>query len=143
MKKTISIICILSVLNYIGCTSKEVMTKSTFIGDYKLSHGDNSDDIYVSTDNNDYYFFPSGNYSLTNDSLRGVGKKILLDKEESFNGKIALADIVTVEQKTTAVGNTILLVLGISLIGLIIAAAALGAAAGSAMNRSCESINTK
>ncbi len=141
MKKTISIICILAFFNYIGCSSKEVMTKNSFIAENHVSG--NSKDIYINTINDDYYYFPSGNYIIVNDSLSGTGRKILSDNEAFFKGKIALADISTVEQKTTSVGNTILLVLGISLIGLILAAAAFGAALGSATNHSCESVNTR
>jgi hypothetical protein len=119
-KKLVSTICILAILNYIGCSSKEVMTKNTFIRIYNLSNGDNSKDIYVNTITDDQYFFQSGNYLFEADSLLGNGKKILPTKEENFKGKIALTDILTVEQETVDTGNTILLVLGILVTGALI-----------------------
>lgn len=120
MKKTISIICILAVLNYIGCSSKEVITKNTFIRSYVLSKGDNNKDIFVNTVNDDQYYFASGHYSFETDSLSGNGKKILPTKEEGFVGKIAFADILTVEQETSDTGNTLLLLLGIVVAGALI-----------------------
>ena len=120
MKKIISIICILAVLNYIGCSSKEVMTKNTFIRSYSLSNGDNRKDIFVNTINDDQYFFASGHYTFETDSLSGNGKKILPTKGESFVGKIAFADILTVEQETSDTGNTLLLLVGILVAGALI-----------------------
>ena len=143
MKKTISIICILAVLNYIGCSSKEVMTKNTFIRSYALSTGNNSKDIYVNTVNDDQYFFASRNYTFEADSLSGNGKKILPTKEEGFVGKIAFADILTVEQETSDTGNTILLVAGIVVAGALIFAGISAAALSSSMNSCSESINKR
>ncbi len=120
MKKTISIICILAVLNYIGCSSKEVMTKNTFVRSYALSSGDNSKDIFVNTLNDDQYYFASGHYIFETDSLSGNGKKILPTKEEKFVGKIAFADILTVEQETSDTGKTLLLLVGIVVAGALI-----------------------
>ncbi len=141
MKKTLSIICVLAVLNYIGCSSKEVITKNTFIRSYVLSKGDNSKDILVNTVNDSQYFFASGHYIFETDSLSGNGKKILPTKEERFVGKIAFADILTVEQETSDTGNTILLVLGIVAAGAAIYAGIAFAATSSTMNSCTESAN--
>lgn len=141
MKKTISIICILAFFNYIGCSSKEVMTKNSFIAENHLNG--NINDIYVSTINDDYYFFSSGNYVIVNDSLSGVGKKILLDKEVNFNGKIALADILTIEQKTFNPGKTIILALGILAVGALIFTAIIASSMNSTFNSCVDSINKK
>lgn len=141
MKKTISIICILAVLNYVGCSSKEVMTKNTFIRNYTLSNNDNSKDIYINTVNDDQYFFASGDYFFETDSLSGNGKRILPTNEEDFIGKIAFADILTVEQETSNTGNTILLIVGIVLIGALVFAGISAAALSSSMNSCTESIN--
>ena len=143
LKKIITIVCILSVLNYIGCSSKEVMTKNTFIRTYNLSNGDNSKDIFVNTVNDDQYFFQSGYYSFEKDSLNGTGKKIFPTKEESFKGKIAFADILTVEQETNDTGNTILLVLGILVAGTLIFVGIAAASFSSSMHSCSESINKK
>ena len=141
MKKTISIICILAVLNYIGCSSKEVITKNTFIRSYVLSKGDNNKDIFVNTVNDDQYYFASGHYSFETDSLSGNGKKILPTKEEGFGGKIAFADILTVEQETSDTGNTILLIVGIIVAGALIYVGIAAAALSSSMNSCTESVN--
>ncbi len=141
MKKTISIICILAVLNYIGCSSKEVMTKNTFIRSYSLSNGDNSKDIFVNTINDDQYFFASGHYTFETDSLSGNGKKILPTIEENFTGEIAFADILTVEQETSNIGNTIILVLAILAVGALIYIAVLAADINSTARSCTESVN--
>lgn len=141
MKKTVSIICILTVLNYIGCSSKEVMTKNTFVRTYNLSNNDNSNDIYVNTINDDQYFFQSGHYSFETDSLSGNGKKILPTKEENFVGKIAFADIVTVEQETADTGNIILLVVGILVAGALIFVGIAAASFNSSMHSCSEGIS--
>jgi len=140
-KKLVSTICILAILNYIGCSSKEVLTKNTFIRTHNLSNGDNSKDIYVNTISDDQYFFQSGHYSFETDSLSGNGQKILPTKEENFTGKIAFSDILTVEQETTDTGNTILLALGIVTVGAIIAVAIAAAAFSSSVHSCSESVN--
>jgi hypothetical protein len=119
-KKILSTICVLALLNYIGCFSTEIISKNNFIRAYSISKGDNSKDIYVNTTDDNQYFFQSGNYLFEADSLLGNGKKILPTKEENFKGKIALTDILTVEQETVDTGNTILLVLGILVTGALI-----------------------
>jgi hypothetical protein len=139
--KIICIICVLALLNYIGCSSKEVMTKNTFIRTYNLSNGDVSKDIYVNTINDDQYFFPGGHYSFEADSLIGNGKKILPISEEIFKGKIAFADILTVEQETTDTGNTILLALGILVAGALIFAGIAAASMSSAANSCTQAVN--
>ncbi|HCY76617.1 MAG TPA: hypothetical protein DHV28_11925 [Ignavibacteriales bacterium] len=141
MKKTISIICILAVLNYIGCSSKEVMTKNTFISSYVFLKGDNSNDIFVNTLNDDQYFFASGHYTFEADSLSGKGMIILPNKKGNFSGKIAFADILTVEQEASDTGNTILLVVGILLTGALIFVGISAAAFSSSVNSCTESVN--
>lgn len=136
LTKIISIICIIAVLNYIGCSSKEVMTKNTFIRTYKFSNNNNSNDIYVNTFNDDQYFFQSGHYTFETDSLSSNGKKILPAKEENFEGKIAFADIVTVEQETADTGDTVLLVVGILAAAAIIVTA-IAAASFNSSAHSC------
>ncbi len=141
MKKTISIICILTTLNYIGCSSTEIISKNTFIRTYSLSNGDNSNDIYVNTVDENQYFFQSGSYSISNDSLKGIGKKILPNEMQSFNGKIALKDIESFEGKTTDKGNTLLLVLGIVTIGAVLVIVTSIASANSSMKSCSESLS--
>ena len=143
MKKTISIICILAILNYIGCSSTEIVSKNTFIRTYSLSKGDNSEAIYVNTTDDNQFFFEAGHYSLSNDSLNGVGKKVLLNEMNPFNGKIALTDIVSIEEETTNTGNTILLVLGIVAVGAIVIFAIAAAHFSSSAHSCTESINNR
>ena len=143
MKKTISIICILATLNYIGCSSTEIVSKNTFIRTYSLSKGDNSEAIYVNTTDDNQFFFEAGHYSLSNDSLNGVGKKVLLNEMKPFNGKIALTDIVSIEEETTNTGNTILLVLGIVAVGAIVIFAIAAAHFSSSAHSCTESINNR
>ena len=120
-KKIISTICILAVLNFIGCSSKEVITKDTFIQTYKSSNDEDKKDIYIHTINDEQYFFSYDNYFFENDSLNGIGKKILLNNKEDFKGKIALAAISNVELEDINPVTTLLLVIGIT--SIIIGAA--------------------
>jgi hypothetical protein len=143
MKKTTSIICILATLNYIGCSSTEIVSKNTFIRTYSLSNGDNSKDIYVNTVDDNQYFFEAGHYSLSNDSLNGIGKIVLPNEMKSFNGKIVLTDIVSIEEKTTNTGNTILLVLGIAAVGAIVIFAIAAASFSSSAHSCADSINKR
>lgn len=143
MKKSLSIICVLTTLNYIGCSSTEIITKNTFIRIYNLSNGDNSNDIYVNTVDDNQYFFQSGSYSVSNDSLKGIGKKILPNEMQPFNGKIALKDIVSFEEQTTNTGNTILLALGIVTIGIIIVVAIAAASVSESAHSCTNSINNR
>jgi hypothetical protein len=140
-KKMISTICILAVLNYIGCSSKEIITKNTFIRTYSLSKGDNSKAIYVNTTDDNQYFFEAGHYSLSNDSLNGIGKKVLPNEMKPFNGNIALTNIVSIEEETTNTGNTLLLVLLIATIGAVIVVAISAASVNSSVNSCTDSVN--
>lgn len=133
-KKTISIICVLALLNYIGCSSNEVISKNTFLRNHTLSKEGNSRDIYINTVNDDQYFFESDHYIFEKDSLRGVGKKIFPTDQENFNGKIAYADILTVEQETSDTGNTLLLIVGIVVAGALIFAGIWAALFGSVVH---------
>ena len=140
--KVIIYAVIITFLNYLGCTTKEVMTKNTFIETYVLNNKVNDKDIYINTIDDNKYFFSAGMYFLENDSLAGTGRKITLTESEIFKGKIALSDIASVEQETTDSGNTILLVTGILVVGAI-TLAGIAALSVSSSIQSCNSSRTK
>lgn len=141
LKKIISIICILTVLNYIGCSSSEIISKNTFIRTYSLSNGDNSKDIYVNTVDDNQYFFESGHYSISKDYLTGIGEKVLPNEMELFDGKIALTDIVSIEEETINTGNTLLLILIIATVGAVVVFAISLASVNSSVHSCSESLN--
>ncbi len=134
MKKTISLICVLALINYIGCSSKEVISKNTFLRNHTSSNKGNSKNIYVNTVNDDQYFFESEHYTFEKDSLSGIGQKIFPTNQKYFNGKIAYADILTVEQQTSDTGNTVILVVGILVAGALIYVGIAAALLGSVVN---------
>jgi hypothetical protein len=79
--------------------------------------------IMVQTNDFNSYQFEEGDYSFTADSIMGSGKSLRINKEIPFEGKIPLNDIYIFDVNQLNTGNTILLVLGVGLIGLIVAAA--------------------
>lgn len=141
MKKYITAIlipCLL--LQFSGCYSSNYISKDKFLFDEKrqdvkqstfqdsISVDEKHKDIYINTINEELYFFSFSNYYLENDSLIGRGKKIFNYNEENFNGKIALTDILTIEQTEINSTNTLLFISGFILIfgGLIVGAIELG-----------------
>jgi hypothetical protein len=140
MKRYISAILIpCFLLQLYGCYSSNYITIDQLVNEKRqdvkqatfqdsISVDEKHKDIYINTINEELYFFSFSNYYLENDSLIGRGKKIFNYNEESFNGKIALTDILTIEQTEINSTNTLLFISGFILIfgGLIVGAIELG-----------------
>lgn len=126
-------------LQFVGCYSSKYITVDQLVNEERkeaeltviqdsVSFGENTNYFYINTINEERYFFSSGNYFLDNDSLSGIGRKILENEEEDFGGKIALADISTIEQKEINTSNTLWFIFGSIFVitGFVIGAVELG-----------------
>jgi hypothetical protein len=140
MKKYISAIlipCLL--LQFVGCYSSKYIAVEQLVNEGRkdaelnefqdsVSIGGHTKYFYINTINEEQYFFSSGNYFFDNDSLNGIGRKILGYEEEDFSGKIALVDISTIEQKEINTASTLWFIFGSTLIiiGMVVGAVAVG-----------------
>jgi hypothetical protein len=83
-----------------------------------------NDIIFI--DSNDYeYLFKANNYTISNDSIEGKAVRNKINNEmekEGFKGKIALADIKSIQEDRINYATTSLLVVSI---GIIVAAVTL------------------
>jgi hypothetical protein len=84
------------------------------------------DEIYLTKHDSTKYHFMKNDYYLENDTLYGKGK-LILDKEQLLEIKIAVSEIESIEVESIDGGMTALLVLGI-LAGLFIGVLAIYAA---------------
>jgi hypothetical protein len=94
MKKIISSILVVSLLDLFGCYSSQVVTKDEFI------QNEHNRDIVVVTINKNQYEFDSEKYKVTMDSIIGSGRLTLqngLETDKPFSGSIFLNDIVSIQ----------------------------------------------
>ncbi len=110
-QKIVSCSLAVSFLFYAGCYDSVELTKESLI----QSHGQS--DISVVTRSCRRYEFKKGNYSISGDSLFGVGIQKLSPpfKDVPFQDPIGLSDIVVIETREFNTGKTILLAGGIAL----------------------------
>ncbi|HQF42504.1 MAG TPA: hypothetical protein PK073_06285 [Ignavibacteriaceae bacterium] len=123
---------ILSMLNFLGCYSSEVISRKDL--NEGLARIDFDSEINITTvDYNNYNFLP-GHYQIENDTLSGEGRTIKLGKSNTYTGKIAMNDILSFEQDKLDVGGTIGLVLGVAAVGFVTAALIVSASISDAFN---------
>jgi len=91
MKKLTISFLIISLFNYLACTTFNVAGKESIKEEMK--NDTLSGDIYIITVDNNRYHFGEWGYQIKNDTLYGNGLKINPNGEEPFKGKIALDDI--------------------------------------------------
>jgi hypothetical protein len=107
----------MSLLNFIGCSSTKVVTNK------KLDNGtaqiDINKEIYLTTKDQNRYYFPKWSYQILNDTLFGEGTYINNGREIPFNGKVAINDIEWIEQNEIDIESTTGLTLGIIAIGVL------------------------
>ncbi len=90
MKKLTISFLIISLFNYLACTTFNVASKETIKEEVK--NGTYSE-IYIITMDNNRYHFGGCCYYIKNDTLYGKGLKINPNGEEPFKGKIAMGNI--------------------------------------------------
>ena len=118
MKKLTIIFLVISLFNYLACTTLNVASKESV--EEEIANGTLRSDIYIITKDNDRYHFGEWGYRITDDTLFGKGLKINLNGEEPFEGKIPLDDISHFEVEEEDALATIGLVLGIAALGLLV-----------------------
>ena len=117
-KKYFVFIIIILLFNYVGCSSFKNISGPAIREEVKKHN-----DIPLNIITKDYkeYQFDSYMYSVKNDTLSGVGKIIHLTKERSFNGKIAVTDIIELKYKSENIFGSLAIVLGIVSVALLAA----------------------
>ena len=127
LKKYIICFLILSILNFTGCTSLEVISKEDV--DDGQAEINLRDELYLTTKDFTRYHFLAFNYQIVNDTLYGSGA-IEASSITPFKGAIAIDEIINFEQNKPDTGATIGLIAGIIAVGAlvlgIIAAVAMG-----------------
>jgi len=91
MKKLLISLLMVSLFNYLACTTLNVATKESI--EEEMKEGTFHSELYIITKDNNRYHFGDWGYQIVNDTLIGKGLKINPNGEESFEGKIAMADI--------------------------------------------------
>ena len=118
MKKLVIIILVISLFNYLACTSLNVATKESI--EEEIKDGTLRSEMYIITKDNNRYHIGSWGYRIENDTLFGRGLKVNPNGEEPFEGKIAFDDISHFEVEEGDAMATIGLVLGIATAGLLL-----------------------
>ena len=108
----------LAILNFTGCTSLEVIDKEDV--NEGRAEINLSEELFLTTKDFTRYHFLPANFRIASDTLYGKGtiedsSTILL-----FQGSVALADVVSFEQRTPDTWATIGLITGLLAIGLVI-----------------------
>ena len=118
MKNLIIIFLVISIFNYLACTTLNVATRESIEEDIK--QGTLQSELYVITKNNNRYHFGKWGYQVVEDTLIARGLKINQNVEEPFEGKIAMDDISHFEVKETDTMATVGLVVGIAAAAVLV-----------------------
>jgi hypothetical protein len=118
LKKNIICFLILSILNFTGCTSLEVISKEDV--DKGLTEINLSDELYLTTKDFTRYHFSAFNYQIVNDTLYGSGAIEASSSITPFKGAIALNEIINFEQNKPDTGATLGLIGGIIAVGALV-----------------------
>ena len=117
---------ILAILNFTGYSYLEVISKEDVTegkAEINLSR-----ELYMTTKDFTRYYFLPYTYEITNDTLNGNCAIESPSSITPFQGYIAVADIISFEQRKVDTGATIGIIAGIILVGIIVFSAMLGSA---------------
>ena len=81
-----------------------------------------ADEIYLTKNDSTKYHFMKNDYYIENDTLYGKGKFLPIEKDQPFEGNIALTEVESIKIETY---DTMLSILGITPLAIIIAAASI------------------
>jgi hypothetical protein len=109
---------ILSIINFSGCYSLEVMSKEDV--NEGRAEINLSQELFLTTKDSTRYHFLPPNFSIANGTLYGKGTIQDSSSIIPFQGSVALADVVSFEQRTPDTLATIGLITGLLAIGLVI-----------------------
>ncbi|NWG27026.1 MAG: hypothetical protein HXY48_00680 [Ignavibacteriaceae bacterium] len=118
IKKYIVCFLILSILNFTGCTYLEVISKEDVTEE--RAEINLSEELYLTTKDFTRYHFLPANYQIANDTLYGKGAIESSSPITPFQGKVALNEIISFEQKKSDTVATIGLVAGITAVVLLV-----------------------
>ena len=79
-----------------------------------------ADEIYLTKNDSTKYHFMKNDYYLENDTLYGKGKFLPIEKDQPFEGNIALTEVESIKIETY---DTMLSILGMTPVVIIVAAA--------------------
>ncbi len=117
LKKYLNCLLILSILNFTGCTSLEVISKEDV--DKGQAEITLSNELYLTTKDFTRYHFSAFNYQIVNDTIYGNGTIESDSLVSPFKGSVPLKDVINFEQNKSDIGGTIVLIAGIITVGLI------------------------
>ncbi len=118
MKKIFISFVIISLFNYLACTTLNVASKETIKEEAK--NGKLHGEIYIITNDHNRYLFGEWGYHIENDTLYGKGLKINPNGEEPFDGKIAMDYISHFEVEETDPMATTGVILGVAAFALLV-----------------------
>ena len=110
MKKAGISFFLIAFLNYLACTSLNVVSKNSI--KEEIRDGIIHNELFIITMDNNRYHFGARGFRIEHDTLYGKGLKINLNNEELFEGKIPLDDISHFEVEEIDAMATVGLVLG-------------------------------
>ena len=108
----------LAILNFTGCTSLEVINKEDV--NEGRAEINLSEELFLTTKDFTRYHFLPANFRIASDTLYGKGTIEDSSSIIPFQGPVALADVVSFEQRTPDTLATIGLITGLLAIGLVI-----------------------
>jgi hypothetical protein len=127
MKKILSSILVVSLLNLFGCYTTELVKPDEYVK-YEEESG-KPKDIYVNLNDSLKYHFYVWQFNTAGDTLFGQGSKISDDIEQPFKGNIQVENIESVQWEESNTTLSVLFVIGVLTtlaIALLIAALAGG-----------------
>jgi len=116
-RKILIALIMMSFLNYVGCSSSEVITKKEL--DEGTAQIDTNEEIYCTTKDSIRYYFPKWSYQIVDDTLYGEGTVQNARREMPFNGQLAIDEITSFEQTQVDAGATTGLTLTIMAVGVL------------------------
>lgn len=109
----------LAILNFTGCYSLEVMNKEDV--NEGRTQINLSEELFLTIKDSTRYHFLPANFQIASDTLYGKGTIQDSSSVIPFQGSVALADVVSFEQRTPDTLATIGLVAGILAIAIVVA----------------------
>jgi hypothetical protein len=108
-----------AILNFTGCYSLEVINKEDV--NEGRAQINLSEELYLTTKDFTRYHFLPANFRIDSDTLYGKGTIEDSSSVIPFQGSVALADVVSFEQRTPDTLATIGLITGILAIAVVVA----------------------
>lgn len=119
LKKYFTGLLTLAILNFTGCYSLELINKEDV--NEGRAQINLSEELFLTTEDFTRYHFLPANFRIDSDTLYGKGTIEDSSSVIPFQGSVALADVVSFEQRTPDTLATIGLITGILAIAVVVA----------------------